>query len=158
MQSVLELRRRQEEAAAERLVNATRRRAQAETEEAQLLAVVEAARQELVYAQAALASSASPAQARSASAVAGFVARRTDECTMARRRLASFRAGALTEARREEDAAAAYHLARWRVREALEKHAAKHASEMRAARERREEEIQEEIAGATSRHRGKREA
>lgn len=157
LQSVLELRRREEEAAAARLVNATRRRAEAETEEAQLLAAVENARQNLIGAQETLPSNGSPAQARSASAAPAFVARRSDEWTLARQRLATFRSGALTEARQEEDSAAAQHLARWRAREALEKHAAKHTSGMRAARERREEEILEEIAGAAGRHRGKRE-
>ncbi len=162
LQSVLDLRRREEDAAAARLADATHARLEAERLDARWLADLDAARQRLGRARSEAAGlgplpsgqgrdRAGPAVVVSAS-IAGaaglFLERRRQDHEEARARLATFRRGALARARAAEIAAREDHLAARRAREAFEKHAAKHEAAGRAAAARREEENQEDIARA----------
>ncbi|MEP6652098.1 MAG: hypothetical protein ABJA82_02000 [Myxococcales bacterium] len=137
LQSVLDLRRREEEAAMARLVNAARAREQAEQAEARLAAEVQAAGERLAQAVTSALPTGVAAGARDA---ALFVERRRQEANRAGVRLAEFRAGPLADSRRSEASAREAHLAARRARETFEKHAAKHAAAVRVAGERREEQ------------------
>jgi hypothetical protein len=160
LQSVLELRQREEDAAAERLVDATRRRAEAQERHARLVAAADTARAHLDRARQVLddqgrqnsrgersvAGISMPGA--TASAAASFVARRRDELKQARDALARFREGPLAEARNLETAARNDHLTARRAREAFAKHAERYRAAERRTVGRREEETLEDAARA----------
>ncbi len=161
LQSVLELRQREEDAAAERLVDATRRRAEAQEQEVRLVAAADTAQGHLDRAlrtldeegrqdsgpKLSVAGMSMPGA--TAAAAASFVARRRDELKQARTTLARFRQGPLAEARDAEVGARSDHLMARRAREALEKHAEKFRAAERRAVGRREDEALEDAARAT---------
>jgi hypothetical protein len=167
LQSVLELKQRAEDAAAERLADATRGRAEAEQEDARLLAIADTARGRLDEARRTLdreghqnhirerpvagislpaATTAAVASAAWTATAASFVERRRHELTQARAARAKFRRGPLTEARAAESAARRDHLAAQCAREAFEKHAANHRAAELKTIERREDETLEDVA------------
>jgi hypothetical protein len=162
LQSVLELRRREEDAAAARLADATHARLEAEQLDARWVADLAAAKQHLERARSEAAGlghlpsghgrdragQAFVVPASTAAAAGLFVERRRQDHEGARARLATFRRGALARARAAEIAARDEHLTARRAREAFEKHAAKHEAAGRVAAARREDENQEDIARA----------
>lgn len=165
LQSVLELRRREEKEAMARFANATRSREAVEAEGRRLAATLELAREKLGEAAAcetsenrnaaALSVAAGRRSSRSATetlAHARFVERRREEVKRARAALTEFREGPLRRARDAETAARDRHQDVRRAREALEKHFAKHQAAAKASADRREEEMSEDIARA-ARHR-----
>lgn len=137
LQSVLDLRHREEEAAMARLVNAARAREHAEQAEARLATEVRAAEERLAQAVSTEVPTGVAAGARDA---ALFVERRRQQANRAGVRLAEFRVGPLADSRRVETSAREAHLAARRTRETFEKHAAKHAAAVRLRGERREEQ------------------
>ena len=160
MQSVLDLRQREEDAAATLLAEATQRRVKAEDREAQLTAAVESARERLRCAQDAMRDDMGNGDWRPAGqnpavigGVAGaaaslFVDRRRGELTQAREALAHFRRVELAGARTSELEARQHHLsARW-AREAFERHAGRQRAAAQASASRREEETLEDMARA----------
>ncbi len=155
LKSVLELRRREEEAAAAHAADATRERAAAEAEETRLAGETSAAR---ALWENARAGSAGGPDATVSGAAAGersrFVARRRDEFTRARAELAAFRSGRLAEARAAEATARDLHLAARQAREAFDKHEAKFQLGQRTIAQRREEETLEDVSRAARQTRG----
>ena len=161
LQSVLELRQREEDAAAKRLVDATRRWAEAQEQEARLAAVADTAQGHLERARRTLdeerrqdsgperSVAGMSMRGATAAATASFIARLRDELKQARTTLARFRQGPLAEARDAEAGARSDHLMARRAREALEKHAEKFRAEQRRAVGRREDEALEDAARAT---------
>lgn len=156
LQSVLELRQREEEAAAARLVDAMRRRAEAQERHVGLVAAADTARAHLDRARQVLGDHSGRERlvagismpGATASAAASFVARRLDELKEARDALARFREGPLAEVRKLETAARNDHLTARRAREAFEKHAERYRVAERRAVGRREEETLEDAARA----------
>lgn len=179
LKSVADLRRREEEAAAARLADATRERAAAETEEARRVAEVSAARARWDSARGegvegsrdrARGKSLDDSQDRGdrqdrdwpVAAVSGatatdrsrFLARLRDELTRAETTLVAFRSGPLAGARVAEVTARDQHLAARQARDAFDKHEAKFRSGERKVAERREEETLEDVARAAWHPRG----
>ena len=166
LRSVLELRRREEEAALERLADASRVRTEAETEEARRIEAVSAARQRYQLARRSDVAPVGGARATTgaedrtafasgaaAAEQARFIARRRDELAQAEGTLETFRSGPLTQARAAEETARKQHLDARQAREAFDKHEAKFHEAQRRATERREEDASDDIARA-AKHEG----
>lgn len=146
LQSVLDLRQREEGAAATLLAEATKRRVKAEEREAHLAAAVESGRQRLQCAQDAMRDNMGNGVAATAASL--FLERRRGELTQAREALAHFRRVELAEARTSELAARQHHLSARCAREAFEKHAGRQRAAAHASASRREEETLEDMARA----------
>ena len=158
LQSVLDLRRRQQEAAALRLANATRVRTDAEAEFARRRAVLLEAKKRWATATSTDGGSAGRhvlVGARHAistgteqTARALFLARLQAEWIRRREELDTFKAGPLGAARAAETEARRLALATRQALAALAKHEAKFRAEARQASERREDESLDEAARA----------
>ena len=146
MQSVLDSRQREEDAAATLLAEATQRRVKAEEHEAQLAAAVESASERLQCAQDAMRDNLRSGVAAAAAGL--FLERRRGELTQACEALAHLRRGELAEARTSELAARQHHLSARRIREAFERHAGRQRAAAHASASRREEETLEDVARA----------
>lgn len=173
LKSVLELRRREEEAAQARLADATHKVAAAATEAAIRERRHREAGQRLENAERDFRASmagegatpngpgAGPAPAgaihgEGAAAGARFLARRRAEWQRLRADAASFRAGALADARADEQAARVGYLGARQSREAFEKHEARFAAGQRRVVERREQDRLDEAAAVARSFRPRR--
>lgn len=171
LKSVLELRRREEEAARAQLADATHKVAEAEAEAAlrerrqrEARARLEQAERELraivgdetprrragggsaAGASAAVPAGASSRTAESAAAGARFVTRRRSEWQRLQAEAASFRAGPLALARAAEEAARVQVVAARQAREAFQRHEARFVADRRRAADGREQEQLDEAA------------
>jgi flagellar biosynthesis chaperone FliJ len=157
---VLELRKREEEAAAATLADATRELAAAQAEAEKLAARLAAARHRWQQARdqplpAAEGSHDATTTGLSAVEWERFGERRRAGLKAAEAAEIAFRNGSLAKARREEAAARAEHLAARQSREILDKHAAKFHASQRLIEERRESERLDDSARLVTRRTGR---
>ena len=148
LNTVLELRRRQENDAQALLADAISAHAEAKREEERLVAEAEKAR-----ARVASVRVTETARVADLQTAAQFAARLRDERAAAEMRLADFRAGRLRAAREAEETARGAQVAARQAREIVEKQLERHRAVEQAARERRQDDELQDRAEALGRGR-----